>query len=59
VAGFDGDTGADTNGFAGLEHDGFERENIIAEIFAGVGNDREAGAGFEEFYAEHVLMVPG
>jgi hypothetical protein len=59
VAGFDGDAGAYANGFVGLEEDGFEGEDVVAKIFAGMGNDREAGAWFEKFHAEHVLMVAG
>jgi hypothetical protein len=53
MAGFDGDPGADFDGGMGSEEGGLKGEEIVAEVLAGVGDDREPGGGIEEFYAEH------
>ena len=42
MTGLNGDTGADADGFAGLEEYGFEGEDIVAEVFAGMGDDGDA-----------------
>lgn len=45
-------------GGAGGEHDAFERKEVIAEILAGMGDDRDARGGVEEFYTKHGLILP-
>jgi hypothetical protein len=44
MAGFHGDSGFDTDGCTGPEFYGFEGENVIAQVFAGVGDFRRAGS---------------
>jgi hypothetical protein len=53
MAGFDGDSGADTGLGAWSEQDGFEGKEVVTEVFAGMGDDRGLGGWVEEFYAEH------
>jgi hypothetical protein len=57
MAGFDGDAGADSDGGAGREFCGFEGEEVVAEVFAGVGDDGKPSGGVKEFYAEHDLIL--
>lgn len=57
MAGFDGDAGADPDSGAGSEQGGFESKQVIAEVLAGVGDDRGAGGWVQELYTEHGLMV--
>lgn len=57
MAGFDGDAGADPGGVAGRKEQRFEGEEVVAEVFAGVGDDGELGLGMESFYAQHRSMV--
>jgi hypothetical protein len=40
---------------AGSEEDGFEGEKVVAEVFAGVRDDRGLGGGVKQFYAQHGL----
>ena len=55
MAGLDGDAGSDTDGGAGGEFGRFKGKNVVAEIFAGVSDDRKPCSRIEEFYAEHDL----
>jgi hypothetical protein len=55
VASFHGDSGADPGLGAGSEQHGFEGKQVVAKVFAGMGDDRGLGGGVEQFYAEHGL----
>ena len=46
MAGFDGDAGADFDCGVRSEKGGFEGEEVVAEVFAGVGDNRSAGTRF-------------
>ena len=53
MAGFDGDAGADADGGLGGEDSSVQGEEVVAEVFAGMGDDGSAGRGVEELDAEH------
>jgi hypothetical protein len=53
MAGFDGDAGADADSYARSEDGALKGEEVVAEVFAGVGNLGSAGGGVEKLYAEH------
>jgi hypothetical protein len=57
VAGLDGDTGAEAEGGARGERYGFEAEDVVAEVFTGMGDDGQTRAGVLKSYAKHRLMV--
>jgi hypothetical protein len=44
MAGFNGDSGFDTDRGASPELYGFEGKDVIAQVFAGMGNLRRAGS---------------
>jgi hypothetical protein len=42
---------------AGGEKDAFKGEEVVAEVFAGVGNDGGAGGGVQKLHAEHEYIL--
>ncbi len=54
---FDGDSGADPNGLMRFKQYGFEREDVVAEVFAWMRHNGQSGTGFEKLHAQHLLMV--
>jgi hypothetical protein len=53
MAGLNGDSGANPDGGARGENGAFEGEKVIAEIFAGVGDDGGAGGWIQKLYTQH------
>jgi len=53
MARFNGHAGADAGGGAGRERSSFQSEEVVAEVFAGVGDLRGAGIGVQQLYTEH------
>jgi hypothetical protein len=53
MAGFDGDAGTDFFCGSGAEPRGLKSKQIVAQVFAGVGDYRGLGGGVEQLYAEH------
>jgi hypothetical protein len=35
----------------------FESENVVAEVFSGMGNHGQAGVRVKAFYTKHVMIV--
>jgi len=57
VVGFNGDAGADADGGSGRERGRLQGEEVVAEVFAGVGDLGGAGSGVKEFYTKHASML--
>lgn len=53
MARFDRDAGANADGGAGLKGDRIKSEDIVAQVFAGMRDDGQAGGRIEEAYAKH------
>jgi hypothetical protein len=57
MARFDGDAGAHPDRGSRLERGFFERIEVITQVFSWMGNPGSTGAFFEQFHAQHALMV--
>jgi hypothetical protein len=49
VAGLNGNARAELCGLARGEQGVFKGEDVVAQVFTGVGNNRQTGAGIKEF----------